>query len=108
MPLGSPPLGLVPLESDERSGADLTGTPADGLADSTLANVIAAEVQARRLRDFAQQRLDKTRVLRADAEQQVRHAAAELEQLRARGMQMREEVHASRREADILDRKAHV
>ena len=102
MPLGSPPLGLVPLESDERSGADLTGTPADGLADSTLANVIAAEVQARRLRDFAQQRLDKTRVLRADAEQQVRHAAAELEQLRARGMQMREEVHASRREADIL------
>lgn len=102
MPPGSPPLGLVPLELDERRGADLTGTPADGLADSTLANVIAADVQARRLRDFAQQRLDKTRVLRADAEQQDRQASAELDQLRARGLQMREEVHASRREADIL------
>ena len=102
MPLGSPPLGLVPLELDERRGADLTGPPADGLADSNLANVIAAEVQSRRLRDLAQQRLDRTRVLRADAEQQVGHAAAELEQLRARGVQMREEIHSSRREADIL------
>ena len=104
MPLASPPLGLVPLELAERRGTDLTGPPGDGLADSTLANVIAAEVQARRLRDFAQQRLDKTRVLRADAEQQLRHATAELEQLRARGVQMREEVHASRRETDILRR----